>query len=83
MASVPSDSVPPVTVPAEEVREHRRSYLGFERMVAFCALHIALILSCLALAFIGHVPVIAFLFGVGGSLVAIVAFVTYASSHDA
>jgi len=66
-----------------EIVAHRRSYLGFERMVAFCALHIALILTCLALAFIGHIPVIAFLLGVGGSLTTIAGFAIYASSHDA
>jgi hypothetical protein len=81
------ESVPPVyntsvTVPAEEVRAHRRSYLGFERMVAFCALHIALILACLAIAFVGHTPVIAFLLGIGGSLVTIAGFVIYSSSHE-
>lgn len=81
MASLASDSLQPAPVPAEEVRAHHRSYLGFERMVAFCALHIALVLSCLALAFVGHVPVIAFLLGIGGSLVTISGFVIYASSH--
>jgi len=83
MASVPSEYVPAAVVSPEEVREHRRSYLGFERMVAFSALHIALALACLALAFIGHAPVIAFLLGVGGSLVTIAAFVIYGASHDA
>ena len=65
-----------------EIVAHRRSYLGFERMVAFSAVHIALVLVCLALAFIGHVPVLAFLLGAGGSLVTIAAFVIYAASHD-
>jgi hypothetical protein len=79
---VPAAVLPPEIVPAEEVREHRRSYLGFERMVAICALHIALALACLALAFIGHAPAIAVLLGVGGSLVTIAAFVIYGASHD-
>jgi hypothetical protein len=83
MAVVSSADIATAPVPAEEVREHRRSYLGFERMVAFSALHIALILTCLALAFIGHIPVIAFLLGLGGSLMTIAAFVIYGASHDA
>ncbi len=39
-----------------EVREHRRSFVTFERIVQFAVMHTALILSCLALAFSGNVP---------------------------
>lgn len=48
--------------------QHRRSFITFERMVQFGVMHIALILSCLALAFLGNVPWIGFLLGVGGTL---------------
>jgi hypothetical protein len=51
-----------------EVRAHRRTFVTFERLVLFAALHITLTLACLALAFIGHTPVIALLLGVGGTL---------------
>jgi len=47
----------------------------FERLVLFAAMHITLTLACLALAFIGNVPVIALLLGVGGTLALIVGFV--------
>src|SRR5436190_138639 len=57
-----------------EVRWHRRTFVTFERLVLFAALHIALILSCLALAFVGHIPLIAFLLGVGGTVVLIAGF---------
>ncbi|MBV8393884.1 MAG: hypothetical protein JOY81_11945 [Alphaproteobacteria bacterium] len=46
-------------------------------MVLFAVLHIALALSCLALAFISHIPVIAFLLFLGGSLATIAGFVIY------
>ena len=58
----------------QEVREHRRSFLKFERIVQFSVMHIALILSCLALAFLGNVPWIGFLLGVGGTLALITWF---------
>jgi len=58
-----------------EVRAHRRTFVTFERLVLFAAMHITLTLACLALAFIGNVPVIALLLGVGGTLALIVGFV--------
>jgi thiosulfate reductase cytochrome b subunit len=64
----------------QEMREHRRSYMTFERIVLFAIMHIALVLSCLALAFLGNVPWIGFLFGVGGTLALIAAFVVTASN---
>ena len=58
-----------------EVRAHRRTFVTFERLVLFAAIHVILTLACLALAFIGNVPVIALLLGVGGTLALIVGFV--------
>lgn len=57
-----------------EVAAHRRSFVGFERLVMFAAMHIALVLASLALAFLGHAPVIGFLMGVGGTIALITAF---------
>lgn len=71
-SDLPADS----SVPLEEMRAHRRSYFTFERLILFSALHIALVLVCLALAFLGDVPLIAFLLGVAGTLALIVGFVT-------
>lgn len=62
-------------VSPEEMRAHRRSFLTFERLVLFSLLHIVLVLVCLALAFLGNVPVAAFLLGIVGSIGMIAAFV--------
>jgi energy-converting hydrogenase Eha subunit C len=65
----------------QELREHRRSFMTFERMVLFAIMHIALVLSCLALAFLGDVPLVAFLLGAGGTIALITAFVVTAPSN--
>jgi len=70
------------TIPAEEIRAHRRSYTTFERLVLFSVLHIALVLVCLALAFLGDAPLIAFLLGVGGSLAIIVGLMVRGRAPD-
>ena len=67
---------------AAEVRAHRRTFVGFERLVMFAMLHIALTLGCLALAFLGHVPLLAFLLGVGGTIALIVAFVVVGTQSE-
>jgi len=65
----------------QEAHEHRRAYLTFERIVLFAIMHLALVLSCLALAFLGDVPLLAFLLGVGGTLALIAAFVVTANGR--
>ena len=57
-----------------EVRAHRRAFVSFERLVLFAVMHVALVLACLALAFLGHIPVIAALLGLGGTVALIAAF---------
>jgi len=66
---------------ANEVGEHLQSYFSFERLVLFAVLHIALTLSCVALAFIGHVPVIALLFWLGGTLLLLAGFALTARAY--
>ncbi len=56
-----------------EVRTHRRTFVAFERLILFAVMHVALILSCLALAFLGHIPLIAVLLGIGGTVALIAA----------
>jgi hypothetical protein len=68
--------------PQAEVRWHRRTFVTFERLVLFAALHIALTLSCLALAFVGHIPLIALVLGVGGTVVLIAAFTITGTRTD-
>lgn len=65
----------PHRLPPDGLRAHRRSLAGFERLVLFAILHVALVLSCLALAFLGNAPTIAVLLGLGGSLAIIAVFV--------
>jgi hypothetical protein len=64
------------------LQAHRRTFRGFERLVLFAAMHIALTLVCLALAFIGHIPLIALLLGIGGTLALIMGFVVTANSSS-
>ncbi len=64
----------PLQTPAQELRDHRETYDRFSRLVLFAVLHIALVLSCMALAFLGHIPVLAVLLGLGGPLALLVAF---------
>jgi hypothetical protein len=56
------------------LREHRQSWLTFERVMLFATLHVALTLSCVALAFIGHIKVIASLLWLGGTIAVITVF---------
>jgi hypothetical protein len=58
----------------EELAEHYHSFFAFERLMLFAALHVALTLSCAALAFIGHVHLVALLFWLGGTVVLLSAF---------
>lgn len=58
----------------EEITEHIQSYFTFAHLILYVVLHIALTLACVALAFIGHAALVAFLFWLGGTLVLLSAF---------
>lgn len=73
----------PQEAPPGELAEHYHSYFTFERLVLFAVLHIALTLSCVALAFIGHIPVLALLFWLGGSVVLLAAFALTGNNQTA
>ena len=60
---------------AAEYRAHRRTFVGFERLVMFAVMHVVLVLGCLGLAFLGGAPLIAFLIGAGGTMALIAGFV--------
>lgn len=62
----------------ELLREHQETFHTFNKLVLFSLLHVALVLACLALAFLGNVPVLALLLGLGGTAALIVAFVVAA-----
>lgn len=53
---------------------HQQTFHSFNKLVLFSILHIALVLACLALAFLGNVPLLALIFGVGGTVALLAAF---------
>jgi len=53
---------------------HEQTYHSFNKLVLFAILHIGLVLSCMAMAFVGHVPVFALFLGVGGTIALLAAF---------
>jgi len=53
---------------------HEQSYKAFSRLLLFAILHVMLTLICLALAFLGNVPVFALLLGLGGTVALIAGF---------
>jgi hypothetical protein len=57
-----------------EYRAHVATYTAFNKLVLFTILWIVLLLSCMALGLVGHIPVLAVLIGVGGTFALIVAF---------
>ena len=61
-------------IPAQELREHQETFHSFSKLVLFAVLHVTLVLACLALAFLGHILVLAVLLGLGGTLALLVAF---------
>ena len=58
----------------EELRFHEQTFHSFNKLVLFAILHIALVLGCLALAFLGHTPLFATLIGVGGTVALLAVF---------
>lgn len=61
-------------IPVEELEAHRETFHSFSKVIAFAVLHIVLVLTCMALAFLGHIPVLALLMGLGGTFALLVAF---------
>ncbi len=58
----------------EEYREHEETYQAFSKLVLFMILWLVLLLCSMALGLIGHIPVLALLLGVGGTLALIIGF---------
>jgi hypothetical protein len=61
-----------------QLRAHEQTFHSFSKLVLFAILHIMLVLSCLALAFLGNAPLIALLAGVGGTVVLLALFAAIA-----
>jgi hypothetical protein len=58
----------------QELPAHLQTFHSFNKLVLFAILHIVLVLSCLALAFLGHAPLLATLIGVGGTVALLAVF---------
>lgn len=59
---------------AADLPAHEQTYTAFNRLVLFAVLHIVLMLVCLAFAFVGHMPILAIVLGLGGTLALIAGF---------
>ena len=57
-----------------DLRARQETFHSFNKLVLFAVLHAALVLGCLALAFLGNAPLLATLFGVGGTVALLVVF---------
>lgn len=68
------NAVPPGNPQSEKSRAHEQTYEGFSKLVLFAVLHIILVLACMALGFVGHLPFLAVILGLGGTLALIVGF---------
>lgn len=58
----------------QELHQHEETFHSFNKLVLFAILHVGLVLACLALAFLGHAPLLALLIGLGGTVALIVGF---------
>jgi|GEM_PF-570886 len=62
------------STPAGELREHQKAFHSFGKLVLFAALHITLTLVCMALGFVGQMPLLALILGLGGTVALVAAF---------
>jgi len=67
----------------QEFEEHRRAFIGFERLVLFAVLHITLTLGCLAVGLFGDAPLLSLLVWIAGSLAMVAYFVIRGSDSPA
>jgi hypothetical protein len=74
MAATLYDPETETEVTSEELRDHVRTFHSFSKLVLFAILHIMIVLSCLALAFLGNAPLMAIILGVGGTAALLAAF---------
>lgn len=72
MADIPHDR----EFVSQDLRAHEKTFHSFSKLVLFAILHIMLVLSCLALAFLGNAPLIALIAGVGGTVLLLTLFAT-------
>ena len=61
----------------QDLRDHQQTFHSFSKLVLFAILHIILVPSCLALAFLGNSPLIAVILGIGGTAALLAAFAIF------
>lgn len=59
MATIPVDT---------DLHEHQDSYAVFRRIVLFAVMHIGFTVICIALAFLGHLPLMSAVLWIAGTL---------------
>lgn len=69
-----ADTVHDPGLDAQDLRTHRETFHSFGKVLLFAILCIGLILACLALAFLGNIPLLSLLIGVAGMMALVVAF---------
>lgn len=57
-----------------DFRQHQDTYNSFNKLVLFTILWVVLLLSCMALGLVGHIPVLATLGDIGGTIALLLAF---------
>lgn len=69
-----ADLAPDPRLIDQELPAHQQTFHGFGKLVLFAILYIALVLACLALAFLGHTPLLATLLGIGSTIALLAVF---------
>jgi hypothetical protein len=72
--AVMADTLHDPQLASRELRAHEQTFHSFSKLVLFAILHIMLVLSCLALAFLASAPLMAIILGVGGTVILLAAF---------
>jgi hypothetical protein len=70
MADIPNDP----RVSGQELHVREEIFHSFNKLVLFAILHVGLVLACLALAFLGHAPLLGPLIALGGTMTLILGF---------
>ncbi len=69
-----ADTLHDPQIASQELRAHEQAFHSFSKMVLFAILHIMVVLSCLALAFLGNAPLMVIILGVSGTVILLAAF---------
>jgi hypothetical protein len=59
---------------SEEYTAHLATFTSFSKLVTFMIIWLIILLSSMALGLVAHIPLIALLLGIGGSLALVIGF---------